>query len=129
MKNKSLLFIAALAVADVAQAFTVTGVSAHQRWPWNNLVDVDFTIGEADANALFKIEVKAAYAGGDRIIEAKTFVSEPVAKTGTSRVTWDFGRDYPNFKAEDLGIKEVFGAANKSEATLADIEAFGASIK
>ncbi len=33
------------------------------------------------------------------------------------------------FNAEDLGIKEVFGAANKSEATLADIEAFGASIK
>ncbi len=33
------------------------------------------------------------------------------------------------FKAEDLGIKEVCGDANKSEATLADIEAFGASIK
>ena len=33
------------------------------------------------------------------------------------------------FKAEDLGIKEVCGDDNKSEATLADIEAFGASIK
>ena len=33
------------------------------------------------------------------------------------------------FEAEDLGIKEVFGDANKSEATLADMEAFGASIK
>ena len=104
MKNKSLLFIAALAVAGMSQAFTVTGVSAHQRWPWNNLVDVDFTIGGADANALFRIEVKAAYAGGDRIIEAKTFVTEPIAKAGTSRVTWDFGKDYPNFKAEDLRV-------------------------
>ena len=33
------------------------------------------------------------------------------------------------FKAEDLGIKEVNGDDNKSEAILADIEAFGASIK
>ncbi|MCR5777241.1 MAG: flavodoxin family protein [Lachnospiraceae bacterium] len=33
------------------------------------------------------------------------------------------------FQAEDLGIKEVYGDANKSEATLAEIEAFGASIK
>lgn len=33
------------------------------------------------------------------------------------------------FQAEDLGIKEINGDANKSEAALADIEAFGASIK
>ncbi len=33
------------------------------------------------------------------------------------------------FQAEDLGIKELNGDANKSEAALADIEAFGASIK
>ncbi len=32
-------------------------------------------------------------------------------------------------QAEDLGIKEVYGDDNKSEAMLADIEAFGASIK
>ncbi len=33
------------------------------------------------------------------------------------------------FGAEDLGIKEVCGDDNQSEATLADMEAFGASIK
>lgn len=32
------------------------------------------------------------------------------------------------FEAEDCGIKEVFGDDNKSEAVLADMEAFGASI-
>ena len=32
------------------------------------------------------------------------------------------------FEAEDMGIKEVYGDANKSEATLADLEAFGASL-
>lgn len=33
------------------------------------------------------------------------------------------------FKAQDLGIKEVYGDNNKTEAALADLEAFGASIK
>lgn len=33
------------------------------------------------------------------------------------------------FKAEDLGIKEIVGDDNKAEATLAELEAFGASIK
>ena len=33
------------------------------------------------------------------------------------------------FEGEDLGIKEVFGDDNKSDATLADLEAFGACIK
>ncbi len=33
------------------------------------------------------------------------------------------------FEAEDLGIKEVVGDDNKTEAVLADLEAFGASIK
>ncbi len=30
--------------------------------------------------------------------------------------------------AEDMGIKEVYGDANKAESTLADMEAFGASL-
>ena len=33
------------------------------------------------------------------------------------------------FEAEDLGIKKVYGDGNKAETALADMEAFGASIK
>lgn len=33
------------------------------------------------------------------------------------------------FGTEDLGIKEVYGDNNKSEATLAELEIFGASVK
>ena len=98
------LAIAALALAMSASAFTVTGVSAHQRWPWNNFVDINFTIGDAAADTLFKIEVKASFAGGDRVIEAKTFVTDPVAKPGPGRVTWDLGKDFPGLKAVDLRV-------------------------
>ena len=104
MKNRFIFLFTVAAICDATFAFTVTGVSAHQRWPWNNLIDIDFNIGGAAADDTFKIDVKASYAGGDRVIAAKTFVTEPIARIGANRVTWDFGTDYPNFKADDLRV-------------------------
>lgn len=102
---KRLLFaILAAASANAVYAFTVTDVTARQRWPWTNVVDVDFNIGEAASTDTFRIEVKAQYAGTDREIEAKTFVSDPVVKAGKGRVSWAIGEDCPGFKAEDVRI-------------------------
>ena len=101
---KKIVLIVFSTLALTLPAITVTDVSAHQRWPWNNLIDIDFSIGDASDDATFKIDVKAAYAGGDRVIVAKTFVTEPIAKAGANRVTWDFGTDFPNFKADDLRV-------------------------
>ena len=101
---KSVVFVAVSALAVTVSAVTLTDVSAHQRWPWNNFVDIDFTIGDADAGATFKIDVKATYAGGDQTITAKRFATDPVVKPGTNRITWDIGLDYPNFKADDLRV-------------------------
>lgn len=97
-------FLAAAAFATVAQAITVTDVSAHQRWPWNNLIDIDFTIGGASADATFKIDVKATYANGTQTLIAKRFATDPVVKGGENRITWDIGLDCPNFKADDLRV-------------------------
>ena len=97
-------FLAAAAFATVSQAFTVTDVSAHQRWPWNNLIDIDFTIGGASADATFKIDVKATYANGTQTLIAKRFATDPVVKGGENRITWDIGLDCPNFKADDLRV-------------------------
>jgi len=102
MKNITVIIVLCSAVA--ANAVTLSGVSAHQRWPWNNFVDVDFTVGGAAADSLFKVDVKASYAGGDRLIDAKTYLEAPVATAGANRVTWDFGADCPGFKADDLRV-------------------------
>ena len=103
--NKTIaLSLAASIIICSTSAITVTDVSAHQRWPWNNLIDVDFTIGGAAAGDTFKIDVKAAYAGGDRTFVAKTFMTDPVVKPGANRVTWDLGADNPGFKADDLRV-------------------------
>ncbi len=103
MKKEILAFASTIAACS-AMAFTVTDVSARQRYPWNNLVDVDFTIGDTAATDTFRIEVKAAYAGGDRELEARTFLTDPVVKAGRGRVTWAIEEDYPNLKAEDVKV-------------------------
>ncbi|MBR3923451.1 MAG: hypothetical protein IKJ45_10065, partial [Kiritimatiellae bacterium] len=103
---KKLLILAAVsaAAALTEAAVTITGVDARQRWPWNGLVDVDFTITGAAAGEAFAIDLSAAYAGGDKKIAAYTYETEPIAGNGSHRITWNMGRDYPEFRAEDLRI-------------------------
>jgi len=102
---KKLMILAATFAAIVANAaVTITDVSARQRWPWNGLVDVDFTISGAAAGEAFAIDIDATAAGGDKKLSACTYVTEPVAGNGDSRIVWDLGADYPNFRAADLRI-------------------------
>ena len=103
--KKLLIFAAVSAAAALTEAaVTITGVNARQRWPWNGLVDVDFTITGAAAGEAFAIDLSAAYAGGDKKIAAYTYETEPIAGNGSHRITWNMGRDYPEFRAEDLCI-------------------------
>ena len=101
---KKLMMIAAAFSALVASAeITITGVTARQRWPWNSLVDVDFTIG-GTAGEAYAIDISATAAGGDKKLCATTFVTEPIASVGKNRIVWNLGADYPNFKADDLRV-------------------------
>ena len=95
-----------LAAATVGSSFAVTisGVSAHQRYPWNNFIDIDFTISDAPSDSQYKIDVKASYLDDTRMLNARSFVTDPVVKPGTRRITWDLGMDYPGFKADDLRV-------------------------
>ena len=103
---KKLLVFSAVsaAIALTEAAVTVTGVNALQRWPWNGLVDVDFTIAGAGAGDVFTIDLSAEYAGGDKKIAAYTYTTEPIAGNGSHRITWNMGKDYPEFRAEDLCV-------------------------
>ena len=105
LATNSKLSTAALALALAAAtvtAATVTDVSSRQRWPWNNLVDVDFTIN-GNAGEPYAIALSATCNGGATTLTAKTFASEPVAAAdAASRVVWDLGADYPDLKAYDF---------------------------
>lgn len=105
MNVKTLFLLSAGVMACSAFSLTVTDVSAQaQRYPWSNFIDIDFTLGDAGADEQFKIDVKASYLDGKHILIARRFVTEPVVKPGTRRITWDLGMDYPGFKADDLRV-------------------------
>ena len=78
-------------------------MSARQRWPWNNLVDVSFDV-DGTAGAAYSVEVRATCADGKQELTARTLRTEPIAKTGANALVWDFGADYPNFRADDMKV-------------------------
>ena len=104
MNKKIFALLSAASTVGSMFAIAISDVSAHQRYPWNSLIDVDFTLADASADSQYKIDVKAAYLGDTRILNARTFVTDPVVKPGTNRITWDFGKDFPDFKADDLRV-------------------------
>ena len=91
-------------VSAANAAVSIENVAARQRWPWNGLVDVDFTISDAETGDTFAIDVDATAEGGTKLLSAKSFVEEPIATGGANRVVWDLAADYPGFKANDLTI-------------------------
>ena len=100
--NKLICFAFAMCVL-AAQAVTVSGVSARQRWPWNNLVDVDFTVVGTPGEA-YVVEMNAVCSDGRQNLTCKSMLSEPIVYDGENRIVWDFGRDYPDFKADDMRV-------------------------
>ena len=102
---KNIVLSAALLSALTASAASITGVSANQRWPWNNLVDVDFTISGSTASMAYRIELSATYNNGDNKVYANSYLTEPVVEgDGPKRVTWDLGADCPELKSDDFTI-------------------------
>lgn len=104
MKSKILASIA-LASACVANAVTVSSVTARQRWPWSAMMDIDFTLADTSApTSNYLVQVTATYANGTESVTAKTFANEPVFTNGTHRLVWNLGRDLPNVKATDFTV-------------------------
>ena len=96
-----------LLAAFTAKALTVTDVSARQRWPWNNLVDVDFSLSGTEANAYYQIDVAATFPGivGDEV-GAKTLITEPIVSgDGAHRLTWDLETQYPGLVTTNFKVR------------------------
>ena len=99
-KYLTMAIFAAAAISAYAEV-SVADITARQRWPWNNLVDVDFTLSET-AGEVYRVSLFAKSTVTGKTLPASTYVSEPMAKAGSNRVTWDFGADYPGFKSNDM---------------------------
>lgn len=102
--KKLIMMAAAFSVIAADAALTVTGVTARQRWPWNSLVDIDFTVN-GSAGEAYAIDISATATGGEKKLYATSFITEPIAQSGVkTRMVWNLGADYPNFKADDMRV-------------------------
>ena len=125
---KKLMMIAAACSALAASAaITITDVTARQRWPWNGLVDIDFTISGAAAGEAFAIDIDATAASGATQLSAKTYATEPVGGSGDNRVVWNLAADYPEFRANDLRISVTATPISDSAAIYMVIDLSGGS--
>ena len=83
----------------------VSNVVARQRWPWNGLVDVDYTVGGYTTGMVARISFAAP---DGRTWTASTFLdgAEPSAEPGFHRATWDTAADgATNVVAESVTAK------------------------
>ena len=74
---------------------SVSNVVARQRWPWNGLVDIDYTIG-GNTNLLAELKARISFAAPDgRSWVATKFLpgAEPSVEPGRHRATWDTKAD------------------------------------
>ncbi len=89
-------------------AVTVSDVKVQQRWPWNGLVDIDYTLTCDTPDA--DIFVYPTALDGDRMIQMspRTLTGDgatgPV-KAGTHRLTWDMATDQPNLHSSAFTVK------------------------
>lgn len=105
MDMKKIVF--ALSSIPLAASFgaSITSVSAYQRYPWNNLMDVDFTIAGSESSMAYRVELSAVYNNGANKVYARSYLTEPVFEgNGPKRVTWDLGADCPDLKADDFAV-------------------------
>ena len=117
MKLKRMMMMVAMAVALIAHAaVSVTNVKAAQRYPWNGMVDIDYTVVCNDANADVYVFPEGTDNDTGALLQLKTLTGEGVngaVKAGTHRMTWNAAKDMPNFHSSSFSVKmtAISGAA------------------
>lgn len=106
VKQLGIMMVSVLAVvaayADIA--FEVKDVEAHQRYPWNGKVDIDFTIDSAVEGSNFTVSVSAEDTVGKTnvVLSAVRYDDKiPLSRlgkiaAGRHRLTWDGDADVPD---------------------------------
>ena len=90
-RPRTILAAAAVAVAMAAHATpSVTINSVVQRWPWNNKVDITYTVADGqdmEAGVYYRVDFTASIGGQSYYIDGVTNVGAS-ASTGRHTVTW-----------------------------------------
>ena len=81
-----------VAVCSCGYAATVSDVTARQRYPWNGMVDIDYTITGADTEDT-AIAVKVTDTDTGKVYTPTNFLEVPPTVAGRHRITWSTEAD------------------------------------
>ena len=112
MITSAALCVSAAFGAFAATNFEVKNVEAHQRYPWNGKVDIDFLIESPDADAEYKVTVVCTDHVGNTNLTLRTIryndkgeaATAFTLKPGQHRLTWDADTDVPNVKLPHISF-------------------------
>ena len=102
---KKVLSIVLVGCAVVAQAagYEFSNVTLIQRWPWNQLVDVEFDVkqpaGRQSMRLGARLEVTATVGGVSTVLDAATLSDTYVFGEGRKRIVWN---PMPQFAGQDM---------------------------
>lgn len=84
-------------------AASVSDVTARQRYPWNGMVDIDYTITRADTEDT-AIAVKVTDTDTGKVYTPTNFLEVPPTVAGRHRITWSTEADGLNLIASNVTV-------------------------
>ena len=121
MNFKHLLFVAAICAAACAFADpTITIDRVQQRYPWNGLVDIDYTVSGVEVPTDYTVTFAWSSETAGQADVAATFAEiagcDLPTADGSYRVTWNAAADGLDFLAADFSLTAAINYAPVSEA-------------
>ena len=102
---KQVLLTAVLFAAVAARATpSVTIDRVQQRYPWNGLVDIDFTVSGVENPDAYELDLDVADDEGG-LFNALSFLERPGVENGQHRLTWNSAADGARFVARKAAFR------------------------
>ena len=88
----------------------VTNIKCQQRYPWNGMVDIDYTVTSDDPNADVWVYPIGYDKDSNTSMAPRALTGDGVnapVKAGTHRMTWTVTEDYPDFHSTAFTVKMI----------------------
>ena len=97
-------------ILPVSAKVEVTNIKCQQRYPWNGMVDIDYTVTSDDPNADVWVYPIGYDKDSNTSMAPRALTGDGVnapVKAGTHRMTWTVTEDYPDFHSTAFTVKMI----------------------
>ena len=110
LKDDSIPYVESIPGLNNATSVHVTNIKCQQRYPWNGMVDIDYTVTSDDPNADVWVYPIGYDKDSNTSMAPRALTGDGVnapVKAGTHRMTWTVTEDYPDFHSTAFTVKMI----------------------